>query len=86
MVESLKQGHQAMVFVHSRKDTGKTGRTIAMKAQQSGETALFDCRDDPKYALIAKDIKKSRNRSVPQSLFWKRLKTSSLVHALSAYC
>ena len=34
-----------MVFVHSRKDTGKSGRMLALKAQQNGETALFDCSD-----------------------------------------
>ena len=27
----------------SRKDTGKTARTLALKAQQNGEQALFDC-------------------------------------------
>ena len=35
-----------MVFVHSRKDTGKSGRMLALKAQQSGETALFDCSEE----------------------------------------
>lgn len=28
VVESIKQGHQALVFVHTRKDTGKTARTL----------------------------------------------------------
>ena len=45
VVSALKRGHQAMVFVHSRKDTGKTGRTLAMKAQQSGDGGLFDCTE-----------------------------------------
>lgn len=62
VAESLQQGHQAMVFVHSRKDTGKTGRTLALKAQQEGKFALFDCREHPKYGLMAKDVKKSRNK------------------------
>ncbi|KAL2935467.1 DExH-box ATP-dependent RNA helicase DExH14 [Bienertia sinuspersici] len=30
VVDSLKQGHQAMVFVHSRKDTGKTAERLVM--------------------------------------------------------
>lgn len=30
VLDSLKQGHQAMVFVHSRKDTGKTARTLVI--------------------------------------------------------
>jgi len=29
VADSLKRGYQAMVFVHSRKDTGKTARTLA---------------------------------------------------------
>lgn len=28
LVESLKQGYQAMVFVHSRKDTAKTAEKL----------------------------------------------------------
>ena len=43
---ALRHGHQAMVFVHSRKDTGKTGRTLGLKAQQGGDGALFDCTAD----------------------------------------
>lgn len=62
VTESLKQGHQAMVFVHSRKDTGKTGRTMALKAQQEAKASLFDCREHPKFGLMAKDVKKSRNK------------------------
>lgn len=56
MVDALKAGHQAMVFVHSRKDTGKTGRTLALKAQQNGETALFDCSDQMVRGLITNSL------------------------------
>ena len=62
--ESLKKGHQAMVFVHSRKETGKTARMLALKAQQHGETALFDCSSDPGFGLASKEAKKSRSREV----------------------
>jgi hypothetical protein len=31
-----------MVFVHSRKDTGKTGRILADLAAKAGEAALFE--------------------------------------------
>jgi hypothetical protein len=30
----------------SRKDTGKTARMLALKAQQGGEQALFDCSQE----------------------------------------
>jgi activating signal cointegrator complex subunit 3 len=64
VLDSLQRGHQAMVFVHSRKDTGKTGRMLAMKAQQNGETASFDCSNLEKYDLASKDAKKSRNKEM----------------------
>ena len=51
-----------MVFVHSRKDTGKTGRTLVLKYQNAGDTALFDCSENPVHALLMRDVKKSRNK------------------------
>ena len=62
VVDSLRAGHQAMVFVHSRKDTGKTARTLVTKAQNAGETELFDCTQAEQYPFMAKDVKRSRNR------------------------
>eukprot|EP00955_Chlamydomonas_euryale_P107500 365775-Chlamydomonas_euryale.AAC.3 len=49
-----------MVFVHSRKDTGKTARALADLAGKNGETALFDTRDHERYSILAKDVRKSR--------------------------
>jgi len=40
--QALKDGHQAMVFVHSRKNTGKTARALLTTARARGEAALFD--------------------------------------------
>ena len=54
-----------MVFVHSRKDTGKTARTLVLKAQNAGEQALFDCSDNPIYDLLMREVKKSRNKCAP---------------------
>jgi activating signal cointegrator complex subunit 3 len=64
VIDSLKAGHQAMVFVHSRKDTGKTGRTIIQKAQNSSDTAIFDVTEHPQWAFVSRDVKKSRNKCV----------------------
>lgn len=86
IVETLRKGHQAMVFVHSRKDTGKTARTLAAKAQAAGDSLLFDCSEEDKYPYMQKDIKKSRNRcghailSCP-SHFRMRLPVMGLQHA-----
>ena len=57
-----------MVFVHSRKDTGKTGRTMITKAQNSSDTALFDPTEHPQWGLISKDVKKSRNKCAKHRL------------------
>ena len=49
-----------MVFVHSRKDTGKTARQLAEIAGREGDGGLFDVRDHDRYPLASKDVKKSR--------------------------
>jgi activating signal cointegrator complex subunit 3 len=64
IVESLKKGNQVMVFVHSRKDTGKTARALAELAGKNAETAVFDTREEDKYPFAVRDVKKSRNREV----------------------
>lgn len=51
-----------MVFVHSRKDTGKMGRTFITKMQNANDASHFECKDHPQYAFAAKDIGKSRNK------------------------
>ncbi|KAJ8643830.1 hypothetical protein MRB53_005578 [Persea americana] len=66
VLDSLKQGHQAMVFVHSRKDTGKTARTLIEMAKLNGDTDLFQNNTDPKFELFKKDVQKSRNREVAE--------------------
>lgn len=68
VVDSLRKGHQAMVFVHSRKDTGKTARTLVTKAQNAGETDVFDCSEEPQYPFTQKEIKRSRNRCAAPAL------------------
>ncbi|PKA61162.1 DEAD-box ATP-dependent RNA helicase ISE2, chloroplastic [Apostasia shenzhenica] len=66
VVDSVKQGHQAMVFVHSRKDTGKTARMLLESAQYAGESELFTNDDDPQFSLVKKEVSKSRNRELVQ--------------------
>lgn len=98
VIDSLKAGHQAMVFVHSRKDTGKTGRTIIQTAQNSSDTAIFDVTEHPQWAFVSRDVKKSRNKCViphphdvpsssaaPSEHWWQRLAGALFhdpVHAL----
>ncbi|CAK0786311.1 hypothetical protein CVIRNUC_009524 [Coccomyxa viridis] len=64
VVDTLQKGHQAMVFVHSRKDTGKSARMLQMKAQQGGETAAFDCQEEDGWHFMQQEIDKSKNREI----------------------
>ncbi|KAH7652348.1 DNA helicase protein [Dioscorea alata] len=64
VLDALKQGHQAMVFVHSRKDTGKTARILIEIAQKAGELMLFVNEEHPQFGLRKKEVVKSRNREV----------------------
>lgn len=66
VADSLKRGFQAMVFVHSRKDTGKTARSLALRAQQGGDLDLFDCSGEETHALYAREVQKSRNRELAE--------------------
>ena len=65
---SLKAGYQAMVFVHSRKDTGKTARAIIDLAHAAGEEDLLRPTEDEQYGLLKREVLRSRNREV-QELF-----------------
>ncbi|PHT46284.1 Activating signal cointegrator 1 complex subunit 3 [Capsicum baccatum] len=68
VVDSLKQGHQAMVFVHSRKDTVKTADKLVELAGKNEGCELFRNDEHPQYDLIkARNFFiKSRNREVVQ--------------------
>ena len=41
-IASVRQGNQVMIFVHSRKDTVKTGHAIAELARKNGTLGLLD--------------------------------------------
>jgi len=64
VLERVQQGHQVMVFVHSRKDTYKTAKTLIEMAQQENTTSVFDCREDPKHTMWQKTVDKSRNPQI----------------------
>ncbi|XP_052179855.1 DExH-box ATP-dependent RNA helicase DExH14 isoform X1 [Diospyros lotus] len=66
VVDSLRQGHQAMVFVHSRKDTGKTANKLAELAQKNGELDLFITDTHPQFELRKREVLKSRNKELVQ--------------------
>lgn len=61
---ALRNGKQAMVFVHSRKDTGSTARALEEMAGQKDELKLFSAEDHPQYSLALKITSKSRNKEL----------------------
>lgn len=52
------------MFVHSRKDTGKTARALSQIAGQRSESKLFSSEDHPQYSLSKKAMSKSRNKEI----------------------
>lgn len=64
VVDSLRQGHQAMVFVHSRKDTAKTAEKLVELARKHEDLELFRTDNHPQFALTKREVVKSRNKDL----------------------
>lgn len=64
VVDSLRQGHQAMVFVHSRKDTGKTAERLVELAREDNNLELFQNETHPQFQLFKREVMKSRNKQL----------------------
>lgn len=62
--DMLERGHQIMVFVHSRKDTVKTARTLYEMATEQGLTELFDPSMSDGYTQALKDVKQSKGKEI----------------------
>jgi antiviral helicase SLH1 len=63
--DMLEQGHQVMVFVHSRKDTVLTARTFKqMAAEQQCEDLFMVGQDTEGYSQAVKDLKGARAREL----------------------
>ncbi|KAL8832237.1 MAG: hypothetical protein Q9170_004958 [Blastenia crenularia] len=62
--DMLEQGHQVMVFVHSRKDTVLTARTFLKMAAEQACLDLFDCDDVEGYGSAMKDLKQTKGREL----------------------
>ncbi|KAK1140137.1 putative steryl acetyl hydrolase mug81 [Aspergillus melleus] len=62
--DMLEEGHQVMVFVHSRKDTVMTARMLKQMAAEDGCENLFSCQDHEDYSNALKDMKHARAREL----------------------
>ncbi|KAJ9082208.1 putative steryl acetyl hydrolase mug81 [Entomophthora muscae] len=59
----LRDGHQVMVFVHTRKDTARTAKALLDLAREDGCTSLFVPSEETLevHTRYARDVAKSRN-------------------------
>ncbi|XP_051152610.1 DExH-box ATP-dependent RNA helicase DExH14 isoform X2 [Andrographis paniculata] len=66
VADSLRRGHQVMVFVHSRKDTGKTADKLVEISRAHEDFDLFTNAAHPQQGLMKKEVMKSRNKELVQ--------------------
>ncbi|KAI9695239.1 MAG: hypothetical protein M1820_008758 [Bogoriella megaspora] len=66
--DMLEQGHQVMVFVHSRKDTWKTAKNLYEIAMDQQCTDLFDPSSHEGYERAVRDMKTSKGRELRELL------------------
>ncbi|KAH3899411.1 probable Antiviral helicase SLH1 [Saccharomycodes ludwigii] len=66
LLENIREGHQVMVFVHSRKDTVKTSRTYITMAGKESQLSLFDCHDNDSYDRFAKEMTNNRSSDLKE--------------------
>lgn len=64
----LEQGHQVMVFVHSRKDTFATAKMLYEKAVDNFCVDLFENTGHPLFDAAIKEMKSSRGRELRELL------------------
>ncbi|KAI6164750.1 Sec63-domain-containing protein [Pisolithus thermaeus] len=64
--ELVKQGHQVMVFVHSRKETVNAAFALKDAATAEGSLLDYSCEDHPQWALHRRSIGDSRNKEMKQ--------------------
>ncbi|CAK7228554.1 Putative steryl acetyl hydrolase mug81 [Sporothrix eucalyptigena] len=62
--EMLEQGHQVMVFVHSRRDTMATAKMLYEKATDEMCLDLFDPTSHPRYETALASMKTSKAREI----------------------
>ncbi|ANZ73177.1 BA75_01270T0 [Komagataella pastoris] len=66
LVELVEEGHQVMVFVHSRKDTAMTARSFINTAGKNEELNYFDCSESGFFERFRREMGKNRNKDVKE--------------------
>lgn len=58
------QGHQVMVFVHSRRETVKTAMILREASMIEGNSESFSCEDHPQFYFFRQKVGESRNKEM----------------------
>lgn len=66
VAELVRAGHQAMVFVHARKETVKAALALQEAAVKEDILTEFSCQDHPNYGRFRQEISSSRNKEMKQ--------------------
>ncbi|TFK29365.1 activating signal cointegrator 1 complex subunit 3 [Coprinopsis marcescibilis] len=64
VAELVEQGHQVMVFVHSRKETAKTAMYLREMSIAEGNSDAFLCDEHPQWSQFRTEVGKSRNKEM----------------------
>ena len=64
VVDFLKKGHQVMVFVHARNATVRTAMFFKERAQNKGQTSVFEPEDSNLLGQAKTSVGKSRNKQL----------------------
>ncbi|KAK4204194.1 Sec63 Brl domain-containing protein [Triangularia verruculosa] len=62
--EMLEEGHQVMVFVHSRRDTQATAKMLWEKATDQACVGLFDPSNSDNFESAMRDVKQTKAREL----------------------
>ena len=66
VADLVKEGHQVMVFVHSRKDTVHTAQGLKEAALAEGCLEDFSCEEHPTYSFFRSELARSRNKEMKE--------------------
>lgn len=68
VVDLLKDGHQVMVFVHTRNATARTANVLRELAVQKGQLSLFEVENSVALGIARKAMQRAHNKQL-QDLF-----------------
>ncbi|CAA18663.1 putative helicase mug81 [Schizosaccharomyces pombe] len=66
VLKLIQEGHQVMIFVHSRKETINSAKKLREQFFHEGEADLLDNSQHEKYSLAQRDVSKSKNKELKE--------------------